>query len=177
MKSRGSQERSSGTEARGGGTVVWAVVVWARVVIGLVLGAAGGVAFGHAWTSESAPWWWVGAISLLTGVLLLLSGLYARSRPPGTSPEFVAREQAPAAQEPLVPLLGALLVYKYQRISHATLDKALEHQRTETNRRRLGEILVSMEAVTWSDVEEALEYQRTLARQKREQQEQHQPAG
>jgi hypothetical protein len=171
MASSDREERTSGAEARGGGNVVWVVVVWARVVIGLMLGTAGGIAFGHAWTSESGPWWWVGAISLLTGILLLLSGLYARSRPPGVTPEFVAQEQAPAAQEPLVPLLGALLVYKYQRISHGTLEKALERQRTEANRRRLGEILVSMEAVTRSDVEEALTYQRTLARQKQEQQE------
>jgi hypothetical protein len=175
MASRDRERRAPGPEARGDGTVVWVVVVWARVVIGLILGAAGGVAFGHAWTSASGPWWWVGAISLLTGLLLLLSGLYARSRPPGVTPEFVAQEQAPAAQEPLVPLLGALLVYKYQRISHTTLEKALERQRTEANRRRLGEILISMEAVTRSDLEEALRYQRELARQKREQQEQ--PAG
>ncbi len=172
MVASSRNEQTSEAEARGAGSsIVWAVVVWARVVVGLILGAAGGVAFGHAWTSESAPWWWVGAISLLAGILLLLSGMYARSRPPGASPEFMARDEVPGPQEPLVPLLGALLVYKYQRISHRQLDQALERQRKERGTRQLiGEILVHMGAVTQADVEAALAYQRQLVRQKRAQQ-------
>jgi hypothetical protein len=103
-------------------------------------------------------------------MLLILSGLYARSRPPGATPDFVAPpEPHPAGQEPLVPLLGALLVYKYQRISHEQLEEALDRQREERGRWRLiGEILVDMGAVAPSDVEEALVYQRELARQKQQ---------
>lgn len=170
MKLSDREGQSSGAEARGAGrSVVWAVVVWARVVTGLIMGAAGGIAFGHAWTSESGPWWWVGAMSVTTGMLLVLSGLYARSRPPGVTPEFVARAEMPSAQEPLVPLLGALLVYKYQRISHEQLEDALELQQAQRGRWRLiGEILVDMGAVTQADVEAALTYQRELSRQKRE---------
>ena len=170
MESGTQDEQGSGAAGRkGGGTVVWAIVVWARVVLGLGLGTAGGIAFGHAWTHESAPLWWVGAISLLTGILVLLSGLYARSRPPGATPDFVAQEESPAVQEPLVPLLGALLVYKFQRITHGQLEEALARQRKERkNRRRVGEILMAMEAISRTQLEEALEYQRSVMREKLE---------
>jgi len=147
--------------------VVWMVLVWGRVVVGLVLAATGGVAFGHAWTREYAPLWWVGAITLLVGILLVLSGLYARSRPADTTPQVVMPEETPQPQEPLVPLLGALLVYKYQRITHKQLNEALEQQRKERqDRRRLGEILLAMGAITKPQLEEALEHQRTILRQK-----------
>ena len=53
-------------------------VVGGRVVIGSVLAATGGAAFGHAWTVQVATWWWVGAISLLGGALVLLSAVYTR---------------------------------------------------------------------------------------------------
>ena len=55
-------------------------VVWSRVILGFVLSTIGGAAFGHAWTVQVATWWWVGAMSLLSGVLLLLSAAYARGR-------------------------------------------------------------------------------------------------
>jgi len=149
------------------GRVVWVIVVWARVVMGLILGAVGGVAFGHAWTNSSAPWWWVGAISLLGGVLLLLSGLYARSRPPGVTPDIVVRQEHPNEQEVVVPLLGALLIYKYQCLTHRELDEALREQREQgPGRRLIGQILVDMGAITTAQLDTALEHQRTLVREK-----------
>lgn len=150
-----------------GHDVIWAVLVWGRVVMGLILAGVAGVAFGHAWTRVYAPYWWVGAISLLTGSLLVLSGLYARSRPPGAVPEIVMREGVTDGEQPLVPLLGALLVYKYQRITQKQLNEALEQQHREgEHRRRLGEILVAMGAITESHLEEALEFQRSVLREK-----------
>jgi hypothetical protein len=53
-------------------------VVWGRVILGFVLSATGGAAFGHAWTAQIATWWWLGGISLLAGALMLLSVAYAR---------------------------------------------------------------------------------------------------
>jgi hypothetical protein len=128
----------------------------------------GGVVFGHAWTQQSAPLWWVGAISLLVGVLLVLSGLYARSRPAGVTPDFLARERARSPQEPLVPLVGALLLYKYHYITQQQLDEALARQRKGQDTRRLGEILLAMDAVTRPQLDEALRYQRSVFRQKQQ---------
>jgi len=148
----------SGAEGRQP-SALWVAVVWFRVVSGLCLATVGGVAFGHAWTNESLPWWGVGGITLLVGLLLVLSGLYARSRPPGVTPEVVVPEGTREDQEPLVPLLGALLVYKYQLITHKQLREALEEQRKTVPRRRLGEILVLKGLITLRELEEALAFQ------------------
>lgn len=153
----GGQSRSAVDGQRP--SLLWVAVVWFRVVFGLCLAAAGGVAFGHAWTNESLPWWGVGGITLLVGLLLVLSGLYARSRPAGVVPEVIVAEEAPEASEPLVPLLGALLVYKYQLITHKQLREALEEQRKTVPRRRLGEILVLRGLITLQELEEALAFQ------------------
>ncbi len=151
------------------GRIVWVIVVWARVVTGLILGAVGGVVFGHAWTSSSAPLWWVGAISLLGGVLLLLSGLYARSRPPGATPDIVVRQEPAEEHEPVVPLIGAILIYKYQCLTHRELDDALREQRARgPGRPLIGQILLEMGAITPTELETALEHQRALAREKRQ---------
>lgn len=63
-------------QSRGGAARV--SVVWGKVIVGFVLSATGGAAFGHAWTVQIAAWWWLGAMSLLAGGLLLLSVVYAR---------------------------------------------------------------------------------------------------
>jgi len=164
----GSSPREQGSRPsrrKGGGDVVWAVLVWGRVVVGLILAGAGGIAFGHAWTREYAPFWWVGGITLLAGCLLVLSGLYARSRPAGATPEIAMQEGLAEGEAPLLPLLGALLVYKYQRITQRQLNEALEQQHKERkNRRLLGEILLEMKAITQSQLEEALEFQRSVLR-------------
>ena len=95
----------------------------------------------------------------MVGLLLVLSGLYARSRPPGIIPQVIVREEAPEVQEPLVPLLGALLVYKYQLITHKQLREALEEQRKTVPPRRLGEILVLRGLITLHELEESLAFQ------------------
>ncbi len=137
-------------------SLLWVAVIWFRVVFGLCLATVGGVAVGHAWTNESLPWWGVGGITLLVGLLLVLSGLYARSRTPDIIPQVIVPEETPEAREPLVPLLGALLVYKYELITDKQLQDALDEQRKTVPRRRLGEILVLKGLITLRELEEAL---------------------
>lgn len=166
--SRRERQRSGASAQAAQRDIVWRIVLWARVLLGLILAAVGGVVFGHAWTRESAPLWWVGTITLLTGILLVLSAIYARSRPHGVTPEVLMREELAEGREPLVPLLGALLLYKFQRITQRQLNEALERQRKEAgkDRRRLGEILLAMGAITPRQLEEALDHQHSLVREK-----------
>jgi hypothetical protein len=142
---------------------IWAGVIWLRVVFGLVIVGGGGVAMGHAWTSESTPWWAVGGTTLMVGVLMVLSGVYARSHPRGIVPHVVVTEEPAEAGEPSMPLLGALLVYKYQVITHRQLREALEEQKKTIPRRRLGEILVLKGLITIGELEEALSFQQSAA--------------
>lgn len=155
---RHGEQPRSGTDGRHP-SLLWVAVIWFRVVFGLCLAAVGGVAFGHAWTNESLPWWGVGGITLLVGLLLVLSGVYARSRPPDIIPQVIVTEETPEAREPLVPLLGALLVYKYELITHKQLREALDEQRKMVPRRRLGEIFVLRGMITLRELEEALAFQ------------------
>jgi len=141
------------------GSALWIAVLWARVILGIVLAATGGLALGQAWTNESAPWWAVGGITLLAGALLVLSGIYARSHPPRVTATVILEEEPAESQEPQLPLLGALLVYKYHLITRAQLDEALREQRRAKPRRRLGEILVLKGLITVSELEEALSFQ------------------
>jgi hypothetical protein len=151
--------------AGAGRDLIWVIVLWGRVVVGLALAAIAGVAFGHAWTTRYAPWWWVGGITLLTGLLLILSAIYARTHPHDVPrPQVVPAEAPPEDHAPLVPLLGALLVYKYQFISQEQLNRALEEQRKRhRGQRRLGEILVDSGLLTPAQLREVLDYQRSVS--------------
>lgn len=157
-------ERTEGRPPKAGWDPLWLAVVWGRVVVGLGLAGVSGVAFGHAWSRDETSFWWVGGISLLTGILLVLSACYARSEAVALPKEVVAQAQH-YGPEPLVPLLGALLVYKYQAITQEQLAKALAEQRR--SRRLLGEILLSMGVVNPAQLAEALEYQHSVAETKR----------
>lgn len=149
--------------------LLWVVVVWGRLVIGLALAAIAGVVFGHAWTSARGSLWWVGGITLLTGGLLILSCLYTRCRVEELPVELEILAQPEAAREPLVPLLGALLVYKFRYLSHEQLNRALLKRRTEyRGQRRLGQVLVEMGYITQSQLQEALDLQESYARSLRE---------
>ena len=90
-----------------------------------------------------------------------LYSLYVRTR----QQEAIVPDSIPARAEPFVPMLGALLVYKYQALTEEQLEHALEQQRKEgKNRRRLGEILLDMGLVSSAELRKALEYQRSQAR-------------
>ena len=148
---------------------VWLAVVWGRVLVGLALATTGGVVFGHAWTTAYSPWWWVGAITLLTGLLLVLSAIYARSRPEGSAvPKLTLPEKPADDPGPTVPLLGALLVYKYQFISQQQLNRALEEQRKQRkDKRLLGELLVESRLITAAQLREVLDFQHSIAEKRR----------
>ncbi len=156
---RGGVADSTGSAQSAG---FWIAVVWGRVVVGLVLAGTGGAAFGHAWTTENTPMWWVGGITLLVGILFVLSGIYARSHPRST-PQPILVEEPAAAREPLVPLLGAILVYKYQYITQKQLQQALSEQGRTEPRRRLGEVLLLKGLMTAAQLEEALAFQQAAA--------------
>jgi len=155
------------TTRRDNTDVSWIVVVWGRILVGLTLATVGGVAFGHAWTSQGTPMWWVGAITLLTGLLLVLSGIYVRSRPRGAVPEVGVRGEPTDTGEPVVPLLGAILVYQFRWVTQQQLNKALEQQRSEgRDKRRIGEILLELEMITEAQLQEALARQDSLLQEK-----------
>ncbi len=79
MDTGSSEQRTSNvTGQQSGGDAGRVSVVWGRVIVGFVLSATGGAAFGHAWTAQISAWWWLGGMSLLAGGLLLLSVAYAR---------------------------------------------------------------------------------------------------
>jgi len=158
---RGQQSTTSG----GAPSRAWLAVIWLRVVLGLLLAGTGGVAFGYAWTNESTSGWGIGGMTLLVGTLLVLSGLYARSHPPHVSAAVTVIEEPPQTREPIVPLLGALLVYKYQLITHRQLREALEEQQRTRPRRRLGEILALKGLITVTELEQALAEQSSCATQ------------
>ncbi|MBN1459101.1 MAG: hypothetical protein JXA57_06165 [Armatimonadetes bacterium] len=166
--SRKPDVRSVRSTARRNDTdVSWVVVVWGLIVVGLALATVGGVAFGHAWTNEGTPMWWVGAITLLTGLLLVLSGLYMRSHPRGVAPEVGVRGEPTDTGEPVVPLLGAILVYQFRWVTQQQLNRALEQQRSEgRDKRRIGEILLDLEMITQAQLQEALDRQDSLLRDK-----------
>ena len=120
------------------------------------------MAFGHAWVARHAIWWWVGVLSVLAGVLLVLSAVSAtrRGREQAREKEVVPLRHLDE-REPVVPLLGALLVYRYRMLTQEQLSRALEEQlRDDRQKRRLGEILLEMEMVTEEQLEEVLEQQR-----------------
>jgi hypothetical protein len=158
---RAQQSATSG----GAPSRAWLAVVWVRVVLGLLLSGTGGVAFGYAWTNESTSGWGIGGMTLLVGTLLVLSGIYARSHPPHVSATVIVTEEPHQTREPIVPLLGALLVYKYQLITHRQLREALEEQQRTRPRRRLGEILALKGLITVAELEQVLAEQASCATQ------------
>ncbi len=138
------------------------VAAWGRLVVGLALVGEGGVLYADARTHWAGHGAWVGAAAALIGSLLGLSAIcaiYAQVRPR----RVAADDGIPVAPEPSVPMLGALLVYKYQFISEEQLAAALEVQRKEAQGpRRIGGILLDLGLLTMAELQKALSYQRSL---------------
>lgn len=114
---------------------------WYRLGFGLALGATAGVVLGHAWTAQSGAWWWIGTVTGLSGVLLVLSGFYVR--------------EVASATNPL--MLGQLLVYEYGLIREGDLAHALIRQ--HQSKQPLGKVLVDMGLISPAKLAEVLEYQ------------------
>jgi len=164
-----AEKESQVVELGEGHDLAWVVGVWGRVLGGLALAATGGVAFGHAWAQQSTQFWILGGVTLLAGALLVLSWLYARSGPrqPEEDEAPVSESEQPGEQrDVLVPLLGALLIYKYQLITHGQLNEALTEQRKSEPRQLLGEILVEKKLITRAQLDRALQHQREHFRMK-----------
>lgn len=164
MNQESSAEKDSGTRGRGSRPDLgWIVITWGRVIVGLALVGEGGVLYAHARTQAGGPSWWIGVVAVVLGAALSLSGIYAiyaRSRPE----EVIVPDSIPSRPEPAVPMLGALLVYKFQVITELELERALEQQRKEgKNRRRIGEILLDMGLISGAQLRKALEHQREQA--------------
>lgn len=140
----------------------WLIGVWLAVVAGLALAAEGGVLYAHAQMNDAGPSWMVGLVAVLIGAGLSGCGIYAilaRGRAAGAG----ALDELPVGREVAIPMLGALLVYKYRMITEEDLERALAQQRVEGGERRLGGILLDLGLISAADLHTALEYQRSLA--------------
>lgn len=137
-------------------------ILWARVVLGLALAATAGVAFGQAWENQRTSMWGLGGVALATGVVLIVTGLRTRRPVLPLKVEEEEPERPRAEEEKLMPMLGALLVYKFQWVSEHQLAVALEKQRK--TKQRLGEMLVEAGLITEAQLRKALEYQRSAVR-------------
>ena len=114
-----------------------------RALLGMALAAIHGASQGLVWNSRGAALWWAGT---LPGV-----GLTDESGPP---PPEVSHG---------VPLLGELLVTRFQFITQEQLDEALNEQLWEGSaRHRVGEVLLRARRLTRSQLATALECQRLL---------------
>ena len=125
-----------------------------RLGFGLLLSTTAGVILGHAWTAAEGAWWWIGGLTLLSGVLLVLSSLHIRL----SFSRSVPREEIPPQRGVIArwprPTLGELLVDKHGMITAEQLDAGLDRQDKEGG--RLGDILIDMGLITNSDLEAAL---------------------
>jgi len=115
-------------------------VRWERLALGFLLATAGGVVLGHAWATRGAAWWWVGSLSLLGGILLILSGAYASRREP-----------------PQGKLSLGELVIRKGWVTEKQLADALVRQHYSDD--RLGRVLVEMKLITPAQLAQALQEQ------------------
>jgi len=139
----------------------WPPLVWAALVVGgaIFLGALG--AFALTWVGMlKDTWWWIGGAATAVAAALLVPGLRGLRALHRAAAVPESAHAAPRA--PTIPMLGALLVYRYRAITEAQLEAALAAQRKRRRRRQLlGDILVEMGYATRRQVDEALEYQRS----------------
>ena len=138
------------------------IATWVRVVVGLALAGEGGVLFADARTYWAGHGAWMGMGAMALGALVGFSGLCAMYRQ-ARGPSAPDQEGFPIAPEVTVPMLGALLVYKYGSVTEEQLAEALERQSNKPlPRPRLGSILLDMGVLSVAQIEEALAYQRSL---------------
>jgi len=143
------------------------MLIIGQVVVGVALAAVAGPLFANASTKHDVPSWWIGGTCLVTGVFLVIGGLTSRKKRMKrllATPDPSAEPQK-ERRDPTMPMLGALLVYKYRAITEAQLARALEIQRKQKgDHKRLGDLLVEMGVITQAQLQKALDYQRTQAR-------------
>jgi len=131
----------------------------ARYWFGALLAGISGVVLGYAWSSGDGGLWWMGGLTLLSGLLVLLSGLYATRRLRDETVPGVLHLGAPGDDSAPTPLLlGDLLVNRYGLVTYDQLGQALAQQRG--TQQRLGEVLVAMGFLSERDLNMVLEDQR-----------------
>jgi len=123
---------------------------------------------------KRTPAWWIGAsFFALSGLLLSLlgrrpqpaRGAHAAPLPAGQPDRNGRRPDDP---DVVVPMVGALLAFRFRAINEWQLEKALAVQRKQRKpRQSLGRILLEMGLVTQSQLRQALDYQREYERRKR----------
>jgi hypothetical protein len=159
------QNSSHSDQKQVGRSSLWTAANWVGVIIGIALVAEGGVLYAHARMDEGGPLWIVGAIAILVGALMALPGVVSICR--SRIPEIIIAEPLPGTAEQTLPMLGALLVYKYRLVTEEQLEKALEVQRKDgPNRRLLGGVLLDMGLISSTELQTALEHQRSLVERK-----------
>lgn len=157
-------EGNPGVEPRKGRRgVAWLIVIWVLVVVGLALIGEGGMLYAHSRVEGGGVSWLVGVAAIALGAALMLPALQWLCAFLQSSQ--TADDGLPPAQEQAIPMLGALLVFKYGAITEEQLEQALEKQRAEgEGRRLLGGILLDMGLVSMAELQTALAYQRSLKR-------------
>jgi hypothetical protein len=123
---------------------------------------------------KRTPAWWIGAsffalsglfLSLLTHRTHPARRAHAAALPPSQADLNGRRLDDP---DVLVPMLGALLAFRYRFINEWQLAKALAVQRKQRKpKQSLGRILLDMGLVTQSQLRQALDYQKEYERRKR----------
>jgi hypothetical protein len=147
-----------------------ALLVKAQMAVGIALGAVAGPVFAHAVVTQQVASWWVGGICVFTGVVLTVAGLTSSKRRAqrllvsAKPSDGKQSEGEPEPSGPGVPMLGALLVYKYQVLTEAQLARVLAVQQKRKDQPRLGQLLLEMGLVTKSQLYAALDYQRICQR-------------
>jgi hypothetical protein len=141
------------------------------MLAGLVAFGLGGVGLATApLHHRPLAWWYAASALLLTGISLIASGSRGKLRPRLDSGSAPAGSEHALGRDPdvLVPMLGALITYKYRWINEWQLEKVLETQRKQhKQRKRLGDILLEMGLVTRSQLGIALDYQAAHLHDKR----------
>jgi hypothetical protein len=126
-----------------------------------------GLVLAHGVTTNYAPSWWMGVICLVVSLALVAAGLVS-SRARGRTIALTS-EAAPSEEprDPRMPMLGALLVHKYQVITEGQLKQILAQQEKQRpDRPRLGDMLVSMGLITKDQLREALRFQQAQAQRR-----------
>lgn len=123
---------------------------------------------------KTAPAWWIGAsFFALSGLFLSLLAhrtdparrAHAAPLPPSQADLNGRRLDDP---DVVVPMIGALLAFRFRAINEWQLAKALAVQRKQRrSKQSLGRILLDMGLVTQPQLRQALDYQKEYERRKR----------
>jgi hypothetical protein len=128
-----------------------------RIALGLLLSATAGLVFGYAWSGHDHPYWWVGALTFLSGILFVLSGVYTHEAA-WDAPALGAAKGAPVDIAADSYRLGDLLVHRYRLLTERELSGALGRQRGTL--RPLGDVLVELGLLTEEELARVLQAER-----------------